>query len=61
MSSIRKLISSNIHLEKPVRKLYELKPFLGQESIEFFKVILNENLSLLNFIDSDFVGDQSDR
>jgi hypothetical protein len=28
---------------------------MGQESIEFFKVILNENLSLLNFIDSDFV------
>ena len=33
----------------------ELQPFLGQESIEFFKVILNENLSLFNFIDSDFV------
>ena len=32
-----------------------IKPFMGQESIEFFKVILNENLSLLNFIDSDFV------
>jgi hypothetical protein len=32
-----------------------LKPFLGQESIEFFKLILNENLSLTNFIDSDFV------
>jgi hypothetical protein len=28
---------------------------MGQESIEFFKLILNENLSLLNFIDSDFV------
>ena len=36
-------------------KLARLKPFLVQESIEFFKVILNENLSLLNFIDSDFV------
>ena len=33
----------------------DLRPFMGQESIEFFKVILNENLSLLNFIDSDFV------
>jgi len=32
-----------------------IRPFMGQESIEFFKVILNENLSLLNFIDSDFV------
>jgi len=32
-----------------------IRPFIGQESIEFFKVILNENLSLLNFIDSDFV------
>jgi len=37
------------------RGVAELKPFMGQESIEFFKVILNENLSLLNFIDSDFV------
>ena len=36
-------------------KLARLKPFLVQEGIEFFKVILNENLSLLNFIDSDFV------
>ena len=26
-----------------------------QESIEFFKLILDENLSILNFIDSDFV------
>jgi len=33
----------------------ELRPFMGRESIEFFRVILNENLSLLNFIDSDFV------
>ena len=33
----------------------EIRPFMRQESIEFFKVILNENLSLLNFIDSDFV------
>ena len=33
----------------------DIRPFMGQESIEFFKVILNENLSLLNFIDSDFV------
>ena len=32
-----------------------LKTFLMQESIEFFKLILNENLSLTNFIDSDFV------
>jgi hypothetical protein len=32
-----------------------IRPFIGKESIEFFKVILNENLSLLNFIDSDFV------
>ena len=32
-----------------------IRPFMRQESIEFFKVILNENLSLLNFIDSDFV------
>ncbi|MEC9096887.1 MAG: DUF1592 domain-containing protein [Planctomycetota bacterium] len=32
-----------------------IRPFLAQESIEFFKVILNENLSLLNFIDSDFL------
>ena len=36
-------------------KTAKLKPFLVQESIEFFKVILNENLSLLSFIDSDFV------
>jgi hypothetical protein len=36
-------------------KISALKPFLRQESIEFFKMILNENLSLLNFIDSDFV------
>lgn len=33
----------------------EIRPFMRQESIEFFKVILNENLSLLNFIDSDFL------
>ena len=32
-----------------------IRPFMRQESIEFFKVILNENLSLLNFIKSDFV------
>ena len=32
-----------------------IRPFMRQESIEFFKVILNENLSLLNFIESDFV------
>ena len=32
-----------------------IRPFMAQESIEFFKVILNENLSLLNFIDSDFL------
>jgi len=36
-------------------KTARLKPFMAQESIEFFKVILDENLSLLNFIDSDFV------
>ncbi len=36
-------------------KLARLKPFLVQEAIEFFTVIMNENLSLLNFIDSDFV------
>jgi len=36
-------------------KISQLKPFLMQEGIEFLKVILNENLSLLNFIDSDFV------
>jgi len=36
-------------------KISQLKPFLMQEGIEFFKVILNANLSLLNFIDSDFV------
>jgi len=36
-------------------KISRLKPFFMQESIEFFKLILNENLSLLNFIDSDFV------
>ena len=33
----------------------DIRPFMGQESIEFFKVVLNENLSLLNFIHSDFV------
>ena len=32
-----------------------IRPFMRQESIEFFKVILDENLSLLNFIESDFV------
>ena len=37
------------------KKFIDTRPFMGQESIEFFKVILNENLSLLNFIDSDFV------
>jgi hypothetical protein len=31
------------------------KPFLMQEGVEFFKLILDENLSLTNFIDSDFV------
>ena len=36
-------------------KISKLKPFLMQETIEFFKLILNENLSLINFIDSDFV------
>ncbi len=36
-------------------KLAKLKPFMRQESMEFFKVILDENLSLLNFVDSDFV------
>jgi hypothetical protein len=36
-------------------KVGRLKPFFKQESIEFFKLILNENLSLTNFIDSDFV------
>tara|TARA_B100000902_G_scaffold90950_2_gene94575 strand:- start:888 stop:3410 length:2523 start_codon:yes stop_codon:yes gene_type:complete len=36
-------------------KISQLKPFLMQEGVEFLKVILNENLSLLNFIDSDFV------
>ena len=36
-------------------KVGRLKPFFAQESIEFFKLILNENLSLTNFIDSDFV------
>ena len=36
-------------------KLARLKPFMVQEAIEFFHVILSENLSLLNFIDSDFV------
>jgi len=32
-----------------------VKPFLMQEGVEFFEFILNENLSLTNFIDSDFV------
>ncbi len=41
--------------DKLGEKTAKLKPFLVQESIEFFKVILNENLSLLSFIDSDFV------
>ena len=36
-------------------KISQLKPYLMQEGVEFLKVILNENLSLLNFIDSDFV------
>ena len=36
-------------------KISQLKPYLMQEGIEFLRVILNENLSLLNFIDSDFV------
>ena len=36
-------------------KISQLKPYLMQEGVEFFKMILNENLSLLNFIDSDFV------
>ena len=36
-------------------KLARLKPFMAQEPIEFFEVVLSENLSLLNFIDSDFV------
>ena len=42
-------------LKYSVKGFTGLRPFMGQESIEFFKVILNENLSLLNFIDSDFV------
>ena len=46
--------SSDIHLNA-AQNFTGLRPFMGQESIEFFKVILNENLSLLNFIDSDFV------
>jgi len=37
------------------KKFTDTRPFMGQESLEFFKVILNENLSLINFIDSDFV------
>ena len=41
--------------DKLGEKTARLKPFMMQESIEFFRVILNENLSLLNFIDSDFV------
>ena len=41
--------------DKLGEKTARLKPFMVQESIEFFEVILNENLSLLNFIDSDFV------
>ena len=40
--------------DKLGEKTARLKPFMEQESIEFFKVVLNENLSLLNFIDSDF-------
>ncbi len=36
-------------------KISHLKPFLMQEGIAFFELILNENLSLTNFIDSDFV------
>lgn len=40
--------------DKLGEKTARLKPFMAQESIEFFKVILDENLSLLNFIDSDF-------
>lgn len=42
-------------LKYSFKKFTEIKPFLRQESVEFFKVLLNENLSLLNFIDSDFV------
>jgi hypothetical protein len=42
-------------LKYSFKKFTGLRPFMGRESIEFFKVILNENLSLLNFIDSDFV------
>ncbi len=41
--------------DKRGEKIAKLKPFLKQESTELFKLILNENLSLLNFIDSDFV------
>jgi hypothetical protein len=41
--------------DKLGEKTARLKPFMTQESIEFFKVILDENQSLLNFIDSDFV------
>ncbi len=41
--------------DKLGEKTARLKPFMEQESVEFFKVILDENLSLLNFIDSDFV------
>ena len=36
-------------------KLARLKPFMAQEPIELFQVLLAENLSLLNFIASDFV------
>jgi len=42
-------------LKHSFKQFTGIRPFMGQESIEFFKVILNENLSLLNFIDSDFV------
>lgn len=42
-------------LKYSFKKFTGIRPFMEQESIEFFKVILNENLSLLNFIDSDFV------
>jgi len=41
--------------DKLGEKTARLKPFMEQESVEFFKVVLDENLSLLNFIDSDFV------
>ena len=42
-------------LKYTFKEFTNIRPFMGRESIEFFKVILNENLSLLNFIDSDFL------